>query len=171
MRRSGGPRILPVVPVMVSLAAPVAYGGGYVLQAERVQPLRRAVRRARRQSAGRIVVMDALTVCVELDSPDPEDVLRIARKLGHAPEWREDCDVAAYPPGTGWWVAFLEPPALGVEEALDAAGLGTHVIRHRETGVEVCVSRWTVDDAQALRELLATPERAVRSVQEVGGCS
>ena len=151
-----------------------AHADAFVLEATSVRRLARAVKVARRLDPDRIVAQAPLRVCVELDDPEPRQVLRLARKLGHAPEARHNCDVAWFPLGGGWLAFLLEPPAEELEQALSVTTLPYHEI-YRSIGgdhaVRLCTAKGGVSDPAAFAEDLTARGFPVRSFYEVGGCT
>ncbi len=146
--------------------------GSYVLQADELRDLTRAVRLVQSE-ADHVVPLTRRAVCVDLEDPGPRLLKKLTRRLGHPPEPRHSCDVAFFPQGRGWYGFVLEPPAAGLEEAVAEVGPDSHVVGRSPgaTGpVRLCVPTAAVPDPHALADRLAVRELEVRAIYEVGGC-
>ena len=154
------------------MAVTSAQGAAFVLKAE-LRPLTRAVRAAQRAEPRRVVALGTHEVCVEIDDPQPRDVLRIARRLGHPPEARADCDVAWFPLGRGWIALVVDTPSDGLNDAVESLSIPAVQIRRRvgdDGPATVCGTVAAIPDPNAVADHLEARGLAVRAMYEVGGC-
>jgi hypothetical protein len=135
--------------------------------------LDRVVRQAERLGA-RIEPVAAGIRCLRFEGPPPADwVERAGRRLDQPLELRENCSVARYPKGEGWWVAVIgADPEL--EERIEASlgRLGMSVLSEPLDGrpASLCVPATQVPRA-VLSERLAAAGLDVAGVWAVGSCT
>ena len=113
--------------------------------------------------------------CIELPSTVDHAKLRrrTERWLGGPVEERANCDVAWFPLGRGYAAVLVEPPANGLEDWLDGAGLTYREVRRpsdAEQVLRVCVPLSGLASSVAFAQDLGEAGYGVRSMYEVGGC-
>lgn len=138
---------------------------------------RRALDRVVRQAERLGAVVEPVAAgirCLRFDRAPPSTwVERAGRRLDHPLEARENCSVARYPEGEGWWVAVIgADPEL--EERVDASlgPLGMSVLAQPLDGrpASLCVPAMQISRDQ-LTDRLARGGLRVEGVWPVGSCT